>query len=46
MERMVTLRVHLDPVPPDNAPLVLAAGSHRLGRIPEAELADVVSRCA
>ena len=45
LERMVTLRVHLDPVEADNAPLLVAPGSHRLGRIPESELADVVDRC-
>jgi hypothetical protein len=42
---MVTLRVHLDPVPVTNAPLLVAPGSHRLGRIAEAEVADVVKRC-
>jgi len=42
---MVTLRVHLDPVPATNAPLLVAPGSHRLGRIAEAEVADVVKRC-
>lgn len=30
---MVTLRVHLDPVPMDNAPLCIAPGSHRLGLV-------------
>jgi Phytanoyl-CoA dioxygenase (PhyH) len=42
---MVTLRVHLDPVPETNAPLLIAPGSHRLGRIPESELKSVVERC-
>lgn len=41
---MVTLRVHLDPVPATNAPLLVAPGSHRLGRIPEAEVPGVVRR--
>jgi hypothetical protein len=45
LERMVTLRVHLDAVPADNAPLVVAPGSHRFGRIPVAEVADVVGQC-
>lgn len=45
IEAMVTLRIHLDPVPADNAPLLIAAGSHRLGRIPEPELAATVERC-
>jgi hypothetical protein len=44
IERMVTLRVHLDDVPPDNAPLLIARGSHRLGRIPEAEIEATVAR--
>ncbi len=45
LERMVTLRVHLDPVSPGNAPLRIAPGSHRLGRLPEAEIDAVVARC-
>ena len=42
---MVTLRVHLDPVPETNAPLLIAPGSHRLGQIPENEVKSVVQRC-
>ena len=42
---MVTLRVHLDPVPETNAPLLIAPGSHRLGQIPEGEVKSVVRRC-
>jgi hypothetical protein len=42
---MVTLRVHLDPVPANNAPLLIAPGSHRLGRIPEKEVSHVMQRC-
>lgn len=45
IERMVTLRIHLDAVPADNAPLLIARGSHRLGRVPEAEVEAVVARC-
>ena len=33
LARMVTLRVHLDPVGSENAPLRIAVGSHRLGRV-------------
>jgi hypothetical protein len=33
LARMVTLRVHLDPVDGSNAPLKAALGSHRLGRV-------------
>jgi hypothetical protein len=39
---MVTMRVHLDAVPDTNAPLMIAPGSHRLGRIAEADIASVV----
>lgn len=42
---MATLRVHLDPVPITNAPLLVAPGSHRLGRIAEADVPEVVRRC-
>jgi hypothetical protein len=42
---MMTLRVHFDAVPVDNAPLLIAPGSHRFGRIAEAEIAEVVARC-
>jgi ectoine hydroxylase-related dioxygenase (phytanoyl-CoA dioxygenase family) len=42
---MVTLRVHLDPVPETNAPLLIAPGSHRMGQIPESELKSVVQKC-
>ncbi|MBI2260484.1 MAG: phytanoyl-CoA dioxygenase family protein [Caulobacterales bacterium] len=33
LARMATLRVHLDAVESDNAPLRIAVGSHRLGRV-------------
>jgi ectoine hydroxylase-related dioxygenase (phytanoyl-CoA dioxygenase family) len=42
---MVTLRVHLDAVPVSNAPLLIAPGSHRRGRIPTPEIPDVVHQC-
>jgi hypothetical protein len=42
---MVTLRVHIDPVPASNAPLLIAPGSHKLGRIAEEDVKDVVRRC-
>lgn len=45
LERMLTLRLHLDPVDVDNAPLLIAPGSHRLGRVAETELTDAVERC-
>jgi len=43
LERMVTLRVHLDAVDVSNAPLRIVPGSHRLGRLPEAEIERVVA---
>ncbi len=44
LERMVTVRFHLDPVDADNAPLIVAPGSHRLGLIPEPSIEAVVAR--
>ncbi|NLS26848.1 hypothetical protein S2M10_18350 [Sphingomonas sp. S2M10] len=44
-QSMVTLRIHLDAVPAENAPLLIAPGSHRLGRVPEAEIGAAVARC-
>lgn len=40
---MVTLRLHLDPVPADNAPLLAARGSHRLGIVPEDQVESVAA---
>jgi phytanoyl-CoA dioxygenase PhyH len=45
LAEMVTLRVHLDRVGPDNAPLLIAPGSHRRGRVAEADIRDVVEQC-
>ena len=42
---MVTLRVHIDPVPAANAPLLIAPGSHRFGRISEDQINALVERC-
>ncbi|WP_309662403.1 phytanoyl-CoA dioxygenase family protein [Sphingomonas sp.] len=42
LEAMVTLRVHLDEVPADNAPLRVLAGSHRLGRLQEDGIDEIV----
>lgn len=44
LEHMVTLRLHLDPVPALNAPLLVARGSHRLGMVAEAEIDRVVAQ--
>jgi hypothetical protein len=44
LAHMLTLRIHLDPVGPDNAPLLIVPGSHRLGRIAEPEIPAVAAR--
>jgi hypothetical protein len=45
LERMVTLRIHIDPAGPDNAPLLVAPGSQRMGLVPERAIPDAVERC-
>jgi ectoine hydroxylase-related dioxygenase (phytanoyl-CoA dioxygenase family) len=45
IERMVTARIHIDPVRSSSAPLLIAPGSHRLGRISEAQIEAVVDHC-
>lgn len=45
LDRMLTLRLHLDPVDAHNAPLLVAPGSHRHGRVAESEVATLVDRC-
>jgi hypothetical protein len=42
---MLTVRVHLDPVSATNAPLLIAPGSHKRGRIPTEQIPDVVHQC-
>ena len=42
LAQMVTVRVHMDPVPADNAPLRIVPGSHLLGRIAESDVPGVV----
>ncbi|MEC3911637.1 phytanoyl-CoA dioxygenase family protein [Sphingobium sp. CR2-8] len=44
LDRMLTLRIHLDPVDADNAPLLIAPGSHRHGRVAEHDIASLVTR--
>ena len=41
---MITLRLHLDDCDADNAPLLVAPGSHRLGRVAAAEVAAMAGR--
>lgn len=43
LARMVTLRIHLDDVPSTNAPLLIAPGSHKIGRVP-ADLVEIAVR--
>ncbi|KAK0332110.1 hypothetical protein LTR94_026209 [Friedmanniomyces endolithicus] len=45
LTRMLTVRIHIDPATQDNAPLLVAPGSHRLGRIAETDIASIVRRC-
>lgn len=45
LERMVTIRIHLDEVPEDNAPLLIAPGSHRLGLVREEAIDAAVAAC-
>lgn len=45
LAQMVTLRVHLDDVPMSNAPLIIAPGSHMLGRVAVDEINEAVERC-
>jgi hypothetical protein len=45
MENMITARIHIDPVDGANAPLLVAPGSHRLGRIAEKDISSIVERC-
>ncbi|GAW40231.1 Phytanoyl-CoA dioxygenase [Brevundimonas sp. SH203] len=45
LARMVTVRVHLDDVPADNAPLLIAPGSHLKGRVPLDRIEEVVTKC-
>ncbi|MEP0392658.1 MAG: phytanoyl-CoA dioxygenase family protein [Erythrobacter sp.] len=45
LERMVTLRAHLDDVPASNAPLLIASGSHTRGLIPVGEVNAVAKEC-
>lgn len=46
MERMVTIRIHLDDVPTDNAPLLIALGSHRAGKLRAKEVDLVATRAS
>ena len=45
LERMLTLRLHLDDTDSDNGALLVAPGSHRLGRLEAAEAAAAARAC-
>lgn len=45
LARMATLRVHLDDVPANNAPLLIAPSSHVCGRIPVEKIGQTVNAC-
>ncbi|WP_422056206.1 phytanoyl-CoA dioxygenase family protein [Sphingomonas sp.] len=45
IERLITIRIHLDHVPEDNAPLLIAPGSHRLGMVREDAIEKAVAAC-
>jgi hypothetical protein len=45
LQSMVTLRVHADAVDEENAPLLIARGSHRFGRIAEDQIEAIVKHC-
>ncbi len=45
LARMLTLRVHLDDVPAGNSPLLIAPGSHKIGRVPISEYDEAVRAC-
>jgi ectoine hydroxylase-related dioxygenase (phytanoyl-CoA dioxygenase family) len=44
IERMITVRIHLDRVSDDNAPLLISPGTHRLGKIAESQLDETAAR--
>ena len=44
LERMLTLRIHLDPAGPDNAPLLIVPGSHRLGVLAGRDIPAIAAR--
>lgn len=45
IERMFTFRIHIDAAVSGNAPLLIALGTHRLGRIPADRIDAVVNQC-
>ncbi|MFT4114089.1 phytanoyl-CoA dioxygenase family protein [Silvibacterium sp.] len=45
LEQMVAVRIHLDDCSHDNGPLRVIPGSHRFGRIPEADIERYIGPC-
>jgi hypothetical protein len=45
IQKMLTVRIHIDAVSVDNAPLLIALGSHHFGRIMEDQIQSVIDRC-
>lgn len=43
--RMATIRIHLDEVDHDNAPLKIAPGSHLFGKVAEEDIPSAVKQC-
>lgn len=44
LAQMLAIRIHLDACGEDNGPLRVIPGSHRLGKVPEARLAELVAQ--
>lgn len=44
LERMITIRISLDPCGPENGPLRVLPGTHKLGLIPKEEIATIRNR--
>lgn len=44
LRTMITMRAHLDDCDRDNAPLLIAPGSHRLGRVPMVDIDGAAER--
>jgi len=44
IESMVTARMHLDPVGPNNAPLKIIRGSHRFGKVADRDVPKLIAQ--
>jgi hypothetical protein len=45
LDQMITVRIHVDDCPADNAPLRVALGSHLLGLTPADRASDIANGC-